>query len=242
MYNELAAWWPLLSPPEEYAEEAAFYEKVLVEAIEGQPQTLLEIGSGGGNNASHLKRRFQMVLVDLSPEMLAVSRRLNPECEHVEGDLRTVRLGRQFDCVFVHDAVAYMATEEDLRRAIETVFVHCRPGGSALFAPDHVRETFKASTDCGGRDDETEALRYLEWTWDPDPADTTITVDYALMVREGDGLVRVLHDRHIEGLFSRAEWLRTLFEAGFDPTVVPFDHSDVEPGTLEVFVARRPRE
>jgi SAM-dependent methyltransferase len=146
MYTELASWWSLLSPPGDYAEEAAFYLKALIEACERSPQTLLELGSGGGNNASHLKSRFQMVLVDLSPGMLAVSRRLNPECEHVEGDMRTVRLGRQFDCVFVHDAIVYMTTEADLRKAIETAFVHCRPGGAALFAPDHIKENFRPST------------------------------------------------------------------------------------------------
>jgi hypothetical protein len=31
----------------------------------------------------------------------------------VEGDMRTTRLGRQFDAVFVHDAVCYMTTEAD---------------------------------------------------------------------------------------------------------------------------------
>ncbi len=60
--------------------------------------------------------------------MLAVSLRLNPECESVEGDMRTVRLGRQFDCVFIHDAIVYMTTGADLRRAIQTAFVHCEPG------------------------------------------------------------------------------------------------------------------
>ena len=35
-----------------------------------------------------------MTLVDLSEEMLAVSRELNPECEHLQGDMRTLRLGR----------------------------------------------------------------------------------------------------------------------------------------------------
>ena len=128
MYTELASWWPLLSSLDEYAEEAAFYQEKLLEACERPPHTLLEIGSGGGNNASHLKQRFQMVLVDLSPGMLEVSRRLHPECEHVEGDMRTVRLGRQFDWVFLHDAICYMTTEEDLRKAIETAFVHCRSG------------------------------------------------------------------------------------------------------------------
>ena len=122
MYTELAPWWPLLSSPADYAEEAAFYQRTLVEACERPPQTLLELGSGGSNNASHLKSHFEMVLVDLSPEMLAVSRRLNPECEHLEGEMRGVRLGRQCDCVFIHDAVVYMTTEAELKMAIETVF------------------------------------------------------------------------------------------------------------------------
>jgi hypothetical protein len=240
LYSNLATWWPLLSAPDEYAEEAAFYQKALLAACDGHARTLLELGSGGGNNASHLKARFDMVLVDPSTGMLEVSRTLNPECEHIVGDMRTVQLGRQFDCVFVHDAVVYMTTEEDLRQAIETAFAHCRPGGAALFAPDHVRETFRPSTDHGGHDGDTRGLRYLEWTWDPDPNDTTYLVDYAYVLRESDGSVGVEHDRHIEGLFARGDWLRLLSAAGFLPRALPFDHSELEPGTYEVFVATRP--
>lgn len=241
LYGELAAWWPLMSAPEEYVEEAELYGRALAGGCARPPRSCLELGSGGGNNASHLKARFAMTLVEPSPGMLEVSRRLNPECEHVQGDMRTVRLGRRFDCVFVHDAVAYMTTEADVRSAIETAFVHCEPGGAALFAPDHLRENFQPSTDHGGNDgDDGRGLRYLEWTWDPDPADCTYTVDYAYLVREADGSVRAVHDRHVEGLFSRGEWLRWLAEAGFRPEVVPLDHSELEPGMYEVFVARKP--
>jgi SAM-dependent methyltransferase len=77
LYAELADWWPLLSAPADYAEEAGFYRRILDEAC--RPRTVLELGSGGGNNASHLKQHFSLTLVDRSPEMLAVSRRLNPE-------------------------------------------------------------------------------------------------------------------------------------------------------------------
>ncbi|MGH7598321.1 MAG: class I SAM-dependent methyltransferase, partial [bacterium] len=74
LYQELAEWWPLLSTPAEYADEAAFFHQTLIAACEKPPRTLLELGSGGGNNASHLKTHFLMTLVDLSVEMLAVSR------------------------------------------------------------------------------------------------------------------------------------------------------------------------
>ena len=241
LYSDLASWFHLLTAPEEYAEEAEFHRRTLVDAVEPPPCTVLELGSGGGNNASHLKAHFQMTLVDISPEMLELSRTINSELEHIVGDMRTVRLGRQFDAVFVHDAVVYMTTEGDLRAAMETAFAHCRLGGAALFAPDHIREKFSPSTNHGGHDGaDGRALRYLEWTYDPDPGDSTYTVDFAYLLREADGTVRVEQDRHVEGLFSRRTWLRLLDEAGFEAQALPFEHSEEEPGSMEVFLAKRP--
>src|SRR5688500_17182370 len=240
LYGELAPWWPLLSAPADYEEEAAFYAHCLNEAARRPLRTVLELGSGGGNNASHMKAHFEMVLVDPAPGMLAVSRSLNPECEHFQGDMRTVRLGREFDGVFVHDAVCYMTSEADLRAAIETAFIHCAPGGAVLFAPDHVRENFRTRSSHGGEDGDAASVRCLEWTWDPGPGDTSYVVDYAIRLRSTDGSVRVEHDHHVEGLFSRDDWLRFLSEAGFEATMVPCEHSEIEPGTYEVFVGRKP--
>jgi SAM-dependent methyltransferase len=240
LYTLLADWWPLLSPPSEYPEEAAIYAQYLAGAGTQPSRTMVEFGSGGGSNASHLKQQFQMTLVDLSPGMLAVSRALNPECEHLEGDMRTARLGREFDRVFLHDAICYMTNAADLHKAVETAFVHCRPGGAALFAPDFVRENFRASTGHGGYDGEQRGLRYLEWTWDPDPADSTYVVDFAYILRDKDGAARVEHDRHIEGLFGRAEWLQILTGVGFQPRVVAFEHSEIATGPVEFFLGCKP--
>lgn len=215
LYGDLASWFHLLTSPEEYVEEAEIYRQLLVGAADETIRTVLELGSGGGNNASHLKRHFDMTLTDLSAEMLELSRTLNPECDHAEGDMRTMRLGRKFDAVFVHDAIDYMATRDDLRAAMETAFVHCRPGGVALFVPDFVRERFVPRTSHGGNDGPSRALRYLEWDWDPDTKDDTYLVDFAVLLREEDGTVRVEHDRHECGVFARETWLGLLREVGF---------------------------
>lgn len=238
IYGELASWFHLLSHPREYAEEAAAYRDALLSASAVRPRTLLELGSGGGNNAFYLKRDFECTLSDLSPAMLELSRGLNPECEHVVGDMRTLRLGRQFDAVFVHDAIVYMTTEEDLRQAMETAFVHCRPGGVALFAPDYTRETFQPATEQGGNDGEGRALRYLEWDWDPDPNDTTFLVDSVYLLREGGTEVRVVHDHHVCGIFPRSTWLRLLGETGFQVRSATRPVGDGE--VSEIFVALRP--
>jgi SAM-dependent methyltransferase len=233
LYADLAAWWPALSSHEEYAEEAAFFRQALLSVSPTPPQTLLELGSGGGCNAYHLKKTFQMTLVDLSPNMLAVSREINPELEHLQGDMRTVRLGRSFDAIFIHDAIMYMTTEPDLRQAIETAYAHCKPGGAALFVPDCVAETFTPATDHGGQAHGKREMRYLEWTWDPDPVDHTYIVDFAYLLREPDGEVHCEYDQHIFGLFKRADWLRIIREAGFEPGEVSFNHSEV--GKLDAF-------
>lgn len=239
LYTDLAPWWHLLAAPAEYADAAAFYWKVIQSSCPEPPTTLLEMGSGGGNSAFFLKRHCRLTLVDLSPRMLGQSESINPECEHIAGDMRSVRLGRLFDAVFVQDAISYMLTEADLTRAVESAFVHCRPGGVALFAPDHVRETLAGSTCHGGHDGNGRAMRYLEWTWDPDPDDSTYLVDFACMIRDESGALRVESDRLTLGVFPRADWLRIIATVGFEPRAVRFDRSEPGPGSV-VFLGVKP--
>jgi SAM-dependent methyltransferase len=234
LYNELASWFSLLTPLEHYAEEAGIYRQIIERYLgRGRPKTLLELGCGGGHNAFYLKESFRMTLTDISPAMLGLSRKLNPECEHLPGDMRTLRLERLFDAVLIHDAISYMTTRADLAAALQTAFVHCAPGGVALFCPDFVKETFHSGAAHGGA-----ALRYLEWTWDPDPGDDQYQVDFAYLLRE-EAEVRAEYDHHILGLFSRGEWERLIREAGFDCSVEPFEHSEAPAGNCGIFIGRR---
>jgi SAM-dependent methyltransferase len=237
LYGRLAEWWPIFSLPEEYRKEAAYFARALKRSIDPEPKTVLELGSGGGNNAFHLKRRFAMTLVDRSPHMLAVSRALNPECEHHKGDIRTIRLGRTFDAVFVYDAVCHMTTETDLRAVMQTAFEHLRRGGVALLVPDFTRETLVEYADRGGNDTKQGSVRYLQWTSDPDPRDSTYVVDFAILIRDPAGQTRLVHDRHTLGLFSRATWRRLMREVGLDMRSVDL------PGRFprDIFAGRRRR-
>jgi SAM-dependent methyltransferase len=233
LYGELAGWWPVFSDPNEYRREAGHIARVLRKSMAPPPRTVLELGSGGGSSALHLKAHFAMTLVDMSTQMLKVSRRLNPEAKHFRGDIRALRLGRTFDAVYVHDAICHMTTERDLRAVMETAYQHCRPGGVALFLPDFVRETFVAGTDHGGSDSPHRSLRFLQWVFDPDPSDTTYHVDFAILLRNQAGAARIAHDRHVLGLFARARWLRLLRDVGFNAVVVR--HEKIR----ELFLGRR---
>jgi SAM-dependent methyltransferase len=237
MYSDLAPWFHLLTHPADYEDEAEFVTHVVDEVAGPDARTLLELGSGGGNNASHLKRRFECTLTDLSPDMLATSFALNPECEHLEGDMRALRLGREFDVVFVHDAISYLTTEDDLRATIDTAAAHFRPGGILVLTPDATTEIFRPRTDHGGHDDEDgRSLRYLEWIH---PASgSTYEVDYLIITRMPGEAPRVVHDRHVLGLFTRATWETLIVDAGLElvSTAVP----DPYEGEHAAFVARSP--
>ena len=218
LYHELAEWYPLLTLLDDYKEEAEYFHDILVKNSSKQHVAMLELGSGAGYNAYFLKQWYEVTLTDLSEKMLDLSRKINPKCGHFLGDMKELRLDRTFDIVFIHDAIGYMKYEEDLRKAIATASVHCKPGGVVLITPDYVKEIFKPHTDHGGEDGDDRSLRYLEWVTGIN-ANGTYTVDFILALRENDS-VKTFHDRHEEGLFSESQWLNFLTDAGLTPAAI----------------------
>ena len=90
----------------------------------------------------------------------------------------------------------------------------------------------------GGNDGvDGRSLRYLEWTTDPDPADTTYDVDFVLMLREPGKPLRVEHDHHVFGVFPTATWERLLGDAGLE--LVDAELDDPWAGEHALFVTRR---
>ncbi len=238
-YGELAPWWPLLSPIEEYADEAAAF----IATIEGRrphARTLLELGCGGGHIAWYLKARFDCTLTDLSPGMVEVSRIRNPECAHAVGDMRDIELGRTFEVVFVHDAIEYMKTEQELAAAFVTAYHHLAPGGLALFVPDCVAERHEGGTEAGGSDaPDGRAARYLEWNEDVEPASTLAVTHYSFLLREADGTVYTRYERHELGLFPQATWVRLLEAAGFNVEIVE-EQTDDDRSPRLFFIGHKP--
>jgi SAM-dependent methyltransferase len=216
LYDDLAYLWPIVSPPEEYALEAWHLREALRAKLGPGRHTLLELGVGGGHILSHLASEFQAIAVDISEQMLALSKQLNPDVEHHLGDMRHVRLGRTFQGVLVHDAICYMLSEDDLRAVFATARAHLEPGGVFIVAPDWFRETFKG-TAVHHWINQKDALEvtFIEYVHDPDPSDTTIESIFFFIFQE-DGQLRIEQDRHITGLFPLETWLRLMRDARFE--------------------------
>lgn len=217
LYTALAAWFTTLTSPEEYEEEANLYHQIMQSESDSEIVTVLELGAGTGNNASHMKHHYQMTLTDFSAEMVAESRKLNPECEHHVGDMRSIRLDRQFDAVFIHDAIVYMTTLDDLTSALKTAAIHCKANGLVMVVPDFTRETFVPSTVHGGGD-HPKSMRYLQWTWQPEDETSAYFMDFAYLLRDGLDM-RTVYDRHVCGLFGQDEWLAVFESVGLSAKV-----------------------
>lgn len=220
LYERLADWWPLLSPPERYLADAAAIKRLLRVRKACRGRTLLLLAGGGGCLANALSRHYRVTVVDRSAGMIAVSRRLNPELRHVVGDIREVDLGEAFPAVVVDDGVSHVSERRDLEAVMRTAWRHCRPGGVAVFLPEYTAETFHPSLYASGAERENGSIRYMCWTYPSQPSDERYVSWYAFMVREG-GEEALMEERFVCGLFGRQVWLQALQDVGFQAELVP---------------------
>jgi len=222
-------WWPLVSTPADYAHEAALYREILTTTTPSTPtRTVLELGSGGGNNASHLKHWFTLTLVDFSDGMLEGQPRAHPECEHHQGDMRTVRLGRTFGRRLhprrhlLHDRRAPVARRHRHRGGAHApgrrVPLGARRHARDLRALDRSRRPRRSGDGRG--------VRYPH----VDPAKaagaTCHAVHFAFLLRESRRPRCARCTTSTPTGCFRAPLAHLLDECGFDATIKPLTHED----------------
>ena len=137
--NEYAASYDALYADKDYDAECDLLVRIFTRA--GRPvKTVLDLGCGTGAHSVRLAQRgLEVVGVDLSDGMLTAARRRADDAgplgvSFVSGDIRSIRMGRQFDAVICMFAVlGYQTSDEDVAKALETVRTHLAPRGSFVF-------------------------------------------------------------------------------------------------------------
>ena len=214
LYKDLSWLWPLWEKVEDYQPESARFISLIKKHCP-KAWTILDIACGGGKNDYWLKKRFAVTGVDLSPQMIAQARRLNPKADYHVGDMRSFDLKKKFDAVFFNDGIIYMQTEKDLLKALKNARRHLKPGGVMALYVEDCKERFEQSktsvwrSRSGGYD-----ITYIENDHDHDPKDSTYQMTFVYLIRRGKSL-RIEHDTHTAGLFTLAQWRKTLKQAGF---------------------------
>ena len=244
LYDELAEYWPLLSPPADHADEAAWIDRVLQDrlgpASSSARPCILELGSGAGHTLTHLVDRYEIVATDISPPMLAQSRKINPTVEHHTADMCTFRLDRQFDAVLATESIDYIKTQSNLRSVFTTAAIHLRPGGLFLVAPTYTRETYvNHQAEHDHRMDSQAEVTFVSYVRH-EPTSTTFELIMLLLIKE-HGRMRIEQDRHTCGLFAQSTWHRLLAEAGFDVEKHAHESNEGDPLPSDMFVAMKRR-
>ena len=221
LYGDLAWLWPFWGDPSNYGPWCEAAAQLIRQYSLIEARTVLNMACGGGKNAFNLKRHFEVTGIDISEQMLDNAKRLNPECTFIQADMRTCSLGRQFDCVFVDDAVEGMAQPE-LAAVFQTAFKHLRNRGVMVVSPGSAvaREDFEQNgtrithARSSLKPDNIEVV-LIENNYDPDPTDDTYEFTIVYLIRE-DGKLRVEVDRETETFMSLDVWRATIREAGFE--------------------------
>lgn len=215
LYKDLAWLWPLWEDLEIYKKESNKIVKLIRKHSKIKVRTLLDIGCGGGKNASHLKKHFQVTGIDISRSMLRNARKLNPECKFAVADMRNFDLKQKFDSVFINDAHNYMTTQSDLLKVFRMAYKHLRPGGVMVVHPDQTKETFTQNQTHTWRSKRGDMdITFIENNYDPNPKDNTYESIFVFLIRK-KGKLRIEHDFHTGGLFKLTVWRKLLKQAGF---------------------------
>ncbi len=238
LYGDLCWLWPIISPPEDYVDESEAFAELLKASGATELGGLLHLGCGGGHNDYTLLNHYQVTGVDISEPMLAHARRLNPAAEYLHGDIRTVRLNREFSVVVALDSVNYMLTEQDVGAVFATAAAHLAIGGVFLTYVEHSVESFEQNKTVGSAHSSGDLeITFVENLYARDPTEQQLEALFLYLIRR-NGVLSIETDVSRCGLFPFETWVRLMLEAGFD--VRQFEYQ-WEEGTLPVLVGVKVR-
>jgi len=230
LYSDLAWTWPIVSPVEDYIEETELFSKLIREHSKIEVKTLLHLGCGGGHNDYTFKKHFKVTSLDISEDMLTLAKKLNPEVNYQDGDMRTIRLEERFDAVMAIDSINYIKTIENLQRTFITAYEHLKPGGVFLTFVEQIAGQFKQNNTTFSTHSQGDVeITFIENYYDPDPTDTSYEAIFIYLIRVG-GKLEIYSDRHLCGIFKLETWLKLLKATGFEVKQVKFTHSTFTEG------------
>ena len=190
IFSDYSSCYNLLYADKDYGAEADYVAR-LIRKSNPEASSILELGCGTGRHAQHFASHgFSVHGVDLSSEMIEVAQSNHKpsdrEIVFEVGDVRSVRLGRRFDCVLsLFHVMSYQTSNDDIRNAFLTASEHTAPGGVFVFDcwygpgvltdPPAVRVKRVSS-------DELSVMRIAEPT--VDSMANVVQVDYSLHVQK----------------------------------------------------------
>lgn len=125
-----------LSRGKDYEADSQSVHELVKANLKSGGNSLLDVACGTGIHLSYLKTYFDCEGLDLDPKMLDAARKKMPEMKFHQGNMLDFNLSRQFDiitCLF--SSIGYVRTVPNLKRAIDNMNRHLKPGGVLVIEP-----------------------------------------------------------------------------------------------------------
>lgn len=225
VFGLYSRYYDLLYRDKDYAAEARFISGEL-RRTSPRATTLLELGCGTGRHALELAELgWNVAGVDLSAGMVAAAQErrrgaaaaLAARVEFGEGDVRTARLGRQFDAVAsLFHVMSYQTTETDLSAAFSTAATHLAPDGLFFFDFWHGPAVLAEPPSIRVKRLEDETVRVTRIA-EPElhPARNGVVVNYDIFLEErSTGVISEVKEQHAMRYLFLDEIVRLLGQQG----------------------------
>jgi ubiquinone/menaquinone biosynthesis C-methylase UbiE len=213
LHNKLAKYYDRVYSFKDYLDETVRLQNLIIKYLESGGNTLLDVACGTGLHLKHLKDDFSCTGVDISKSMLKIARKNAKGVTFKEADMKTLRLGKQFDVIVcLLSSIGYVKTAASLEKTIRNFSKHLKKGGLALIEPSHAKSFYVNGepriTTYDGKEAKIARVNVTKIR------QATAVLNMHILIAERGKDAKYFVDRHELGLFGINNTLRIMKAAG----------------------------
>jgi ubiquinone/menaquinone biosynthesis C-methylase UbiE len=213
LHNKLAKYYDRVYSFKDYLDEAVRLQNLIIKYLESGGNSLLDVACGTGLHLKHLKDDFSCTGIDVSKSMLKIARKNTKGVTFKEADMKTMRLGKQFDVILcLLSSIGYVKTAASLEKTIWNFSKHLKKGGLALIEPSHAKSAYVNGepriTTYDGKEAKIARVNYTNFR------QATAVLNMHILIAERGKDAKYFVDKHQLGLFGINNTLRVMKASG----------------------------
>ena len=213
LHNNLAKYYDRVYSFKDYLDEAVRLQNLIIKYLESEGNSLLDVACGTGLHLKNLKDDFSCTGVDISKSMLKIARKNAKGVTFKEADMKTLRLGKQFDVIIcLLSSIGYVKTAASLEKTIRKFSKHLKKGGLALIEPSHAKSVYVNGepriTTYNGKDAKIARVNFTKFR------QATAVLNMHILIADRGKDAKYFVDRHELGIFGINNTLRIMKAAG----------------------------
>lgn len=217
LYSKYAEYYDKIYAQKDYTHECQFIEWVVEEHGSSNGNTLLDMACGTGSHIQLLKDKFDIIGMDISPNMLQLARSKIPDVEFVQGDMKKLDLDKRFSAIIcMYSAINYNISYAELEKTLENFYNHLDEGGVLVFDLGFNKDNWVDGSviiDTISEDD-LELARIGQSRLNGDVSNSS----FVFLIKK-DGKMDFSVDQHELGVFKSINVLELMENVGFETYV-----------------------